>query len=79
MDCAEGTYGQLVDYCQNKKQVDAVMQKTRAVYITHSHGDHCLGVLRFLNERDKVMAEANERDHSSIFVLVPELLLDWVK
>ena len=25
MDCAEGTYGQIVDYCENKAQVDAVL------------------------------------------------------
>ena len=48
MDCAEGTYGQIVDYCDGKDKVDAILRKTRVIYITHIHSDHNLGLLRFL-------------------------------
>ena len=52
MDCSEGTYGQIVDYCVEKEKVDAVLLKTKIVYITHLHIDHCTGLPRFLHERD---------------------------
>ena len=54
MDVSDGTYGQLVDYCGNQEKVDTVVNKTRVVYITHLHGDHNLGLPRFLEERDKL-------------------------
>ena len=40
MDCAEGSYGQMFDHFGTKDKVDKVMLKTRAVFITHIHGDH---------------------------------------
>ena len=57
MDCAEGTYGQIVDYCGDWEKVDAVVLKTRFVYITHLHGDHTLGLPRFIHERDKILSK----------------------
>lgn len=55
MDCAEGTYGQIVDYCIDQTKVDEVMLKTKVIYITHLHADHNLGLPRFLEERDKLL------------------------
>ena len=52
MDCAEGTYGQILDHFGAQDKVDRVMLKTRVVFITHIHGDHQLGILKFLYERD---------------------------
>ena len=49
MDCAEGTYSQLVDYCVDQEKVDAILLKTRVIYITHYHSDHCTGLMRYLH------------------------------
>ena len=49
------------------------------MFITHQHGDHVCGVLRFLDERDKVLSKLPESERSKIFVMVPPCLLDWVK
>ena len=49
------------------------------MFITHQHGDHVCGVLRFLDERDKVLSQLPESERSKIFVMVPHCLLDWVK
>ena len=78
MDCAEGTYGQIVDYCENPEQVESVLKKTRVVYITHLHGDHSLGLLRFLEERDKVMKKLPVGERTKIFVLVPDCMMCYV-
>ena len=40
MDCAEGSYGQLMDHFQTKERVDEVLSKLKVVFITHIHGDH---------------------------------------
>ena len=57
MDCAEGSYGQLLDHFGTKDKVDQIVLKTRAVFITHIHGDHQLGILKFLYERDKLISK----------------------
>jgi ribonuclease BN (tRNA processing enzyme) len=40
MDCAEGSYGQLLDHYQSIERVNEVLWGMRAVFITHIHGDH---------------------------------------
>ena len=56
-----------------------MLLKTRVVYITHLHGDHSLGLLRILEERDLINAQLPEAERTKIFVIVPECLLVWVK
>ena len=79
MDCAEGTYGQIIDYCGgDQAKIDAIMRKTRVVHISHFHGDHVLGVSRFLLERDRVMGKIEEkRDREELFLLVPQALFEY--
>lgn len=40
MDCAEGSYAQLMDHFGDQKKVDEILIKTKAIVITHIHGDH---------------------------------------
>lgn len=79
MDCAEGTYGQLVDYFGDGKKLEQVMLKTKVVFITHLHGDHNLGLSRFLQERDILLANLSEEERSSIFVLAPLCLVEMIE
>lgn len=53
MDCAEGSYGQLLDHFQSVDIVNEVLLKMRVVFITHIHGDHQLGILKIMLERDR--------------------------
>lgn len=56
MDCAEGSYGQIYDHFNgDMNMVNTLLLKTVAVFITHIHGDHQLGILKFLYERDKIL------------------------
>jgi ribonuclease Z len=53
MDCAEGSYTQIMDHFGgNMDIVNEVILKTRIVFITHIHGDHQLGILKIMHERD---------------------------
>ena len=56
MDCGEGTYGQLFDHFGSKDRVDQALLKIRALFITHVHGDHQLGMLKCMYERDQAIA-----------------------
>lgn len=80
MDCAEGTYGQLVDYCgADQLKVDAVLRKTRVVNISHIHGDHNLGLPRFLLERDLAMRRTQPDQRSQVYVIVPLSMIEYVE
>ena len=69
MDCAEGTYGQIVDYCGgDQAKIDAILRKTQVIYISHFHGDHVLGLPRFLEERDRAIGQSSRKE---IYVIVP--------
>ena len=35
--------------------VDKIVLRTRIVFITHIHGDHQLGILKIMSERDNIL------------------------
>ena len=56
MDCAEGSYGQLMDhFMSNLEALNQALWKMRIVFITHIHGDHQLGIIKIMAERDKLV------------------------
>ena len=78
MDCAEGSYGQIYDHFAKKEVVEEVILKTRIVFITHIHGDHQLGILKILSERDKLFSNSEEAVEQKIFVVTPLPMLEWM-
>ena len=78
MDCAEGSYGQIYDHFAKKEVVEEVILKTRIVFITHIHGDHQLGILKILSERDKLFTNSEEAVDQKIFVVTPLPMLEWM-
>jgi ribonuclease BN (tRNA processing enzyme) len=79
MDSAEGSYGQLWDQFGSKSMVDHVMKMTRVLFITHIHGDHQLGILKIMQERDLVLDQLPESERTPIFVVVPTPMMEWVQ
>lgn len=75
MDCAEGSYGQLWDHFGCKERVDQVLMQTRAIFITHIHGDHQLGVLKIMQERDNLM---NKDSSEKFYIVTPTPMLEWM-
>lgn len=47
----------------------------RVVFITHIHGDHQLGVLKIMSERDKIASA----ESGKLFVVAPTTMLDWLR
>lgn len=68
LDCGEGTFGQLVR-CYGQAGVADALRRLRAVFISHNHGDHHMGLSRVLSKRRQVRsarlhAGAHPRDSS---------------
>ena len=78
MDSAEGSYGQLWDHFEKKSIVDEIILKTRAVFITHIHGDHQLGILKLMTERD-ILLQQDGIEQSKLYVITPTPMMAWME
>jgi ribonuclease Z len=76
MDCAEGSYGQLFDHLGSEERTSDALLKTKVVFITHMHGDHQLGILKILHERDNLINEETKK-FGKIYAVIPSPLHDY--
>lgn len=72
LDCAEGSYGQIFD-CFGREGADRVIKNLLAVYITHIHGDHQIGLVKIMQEKAKLMEEGEK-----FYIIAPKGLLPWL-
>lgn len=77
MDCAEGSYMQICDHFGDKKKVDEVLLKTKVAFITHIHGDHQLGILKIMYERDLLHKEFDASN--KLYVVTPTPMMAWME
>ena len=74
LDCGEGTYGQLVRFYGPDK-VDSIMTKLRAVFVSHLHADHHIGLVGLLKARK----EALHGVQSPLYLIAPRQIMSWLK
>lgn len=81
LDVGEGTIGQLLrakqhqDYRGNGEESLAdVLKKIKAVWISHPHADHHLGILRLLEERKRLVA-----DRDPLVLIAPPNILAFLQ
>lgn len=72
MDCGEGTCGQLIRFYGNKST--EVFRKIKAVFISHMHADHNLGLLELIELRNKLFP----KNRKPILLMAPKLLKSWL-
>jgi len=45
--------------------------KTRVIFITHIHGDHQLGIIKMMQERDLLLAKTKPEERQPMYIVVP--------
>jgi ribonuclease Z len=74
LDVGEGTIGQLFR-AKHKETPASVLQRIKAVWISHPHADHHLGLLRLLADRKSTSNECDD----PLIVMAPPNLLSFLK
>jgi len=86
LDVGEGTIGQLLRLWKGAfssseegtaadsdlvyRQLQSQLKNIKAVWISHSHADHHLGIIRFLNERNKIISAGESFDEGDRVILI---------
>jgi len=76
LDCGEGTYGQLVRFF-GKDEVDDVLIKTKAIYVSHLHADHHLGLINILQNREQAF-NRHKLPFTPVFLIAPHQIQSWL-
>lgn len=76
LDCGEGTFGQLVRF-YGTEGVIPILSKLKAIYVSHLHADHHIGLVGFLTGRRDLLTRVNipcER----IYLFAPKQISWWL-
>nr|CAD7262484.1 unnamed protein product [Timema shepardi] len=77
LDCGEGTYGQLVRF-YGPAGVGDVLRAIRAVYVSHLHADHHIGLVGLLKGRKEALLSTKEQNHPPVFLMAPRQIMFWL-
>ncbi|XP_043260367.1 ribonuclease Z, mitochondrial [Colletes gigas] len=70
MDCGEGTFSQIIRL-YGTSNVGDILRTIKAVYISHLHADHQIGLVGLLQERGKYTDD-------KVYLIAPGLILRWL-
>ena len=73
LDVGEGTVGQLAR-AKQPKALDDILRRLRAVWISHPHADHHLGILRLLTDRSRFLGVSDQ----PLILIAPSQLKDFL-
>lgn len=76
LDCGEGTAGQLYRH-YGDEVTDNILCNLKAIFISHMHADHHLGLFGLLRDRAKAM-EKNGETPSPVLLLSPIQINRWL-
>ncbi|XP_070158623.1 ribonuclease Z, mitochondrial [Polyergus mexicanus] len=71
LDCGEGTFGQIAKI-YGKYKMDNIIKTIKAVYISHPHADHHIGLVGFLKGRKKVTQDP-------LYLFAPAYIAMWLR
>lgn len=75
MDCGEGTYGQIVRFFG--ETADQELAKIGAIYVSHLHADHHIGLIGLLKGRRRAL-ETLKLNHNPVQLFAPTQILAWL-
>ncbi|XP_072932233.1 ribonuclease Z, mitochondrial isoform X3 [Epargyreus clarus] len=77
LDCGEGTFGQLVRF-YGPKRVNAFLRTLKAIYISHLHADHHIGLIGVLQARRQALEELEGARSEPLQLLAPGQIVSWL-
>uniref|UniRef100_A0A2A4JIJ4 Zinc phosphodiesterase ELAC protein 2 n=1 Tax=Heliothis virescens TaxID=7102 RepID=A0A2A4JIJ4_HELVI len=80
LDCGEGTFGQLVRFYGPKK-VNAFLRTLKAIYISHLHADHHIGLIGVIQARRQALQELGTAPAAAmqpLYLLAPGQIVTWL-
>ncbi|KAI8435659.1 hypothetical protein MSG28_003922 [Choristoneura fumiferana] len=76
LDCGEGTFGQMVRFYGPRK-VNEVLRTLKAIYISHLHADHHIGLIGVLQARFEAFLTPSEASQP-VYLLAPGQIVTWL-
>ncbi|XP_017053839.1 ribonuclease Z, mitochondrial [Drosophila ficusphila] len=73
LDCGEGTYGQIVRL-YGIEQGQKILRQLQAIYVSHLHADHHIGLIGLLRERRQLEPKAGP-----LILLAPRQIEPWLE
>lgn len=73
LDCGEGTYGQIVRL-YGSARAEQILRQLQAVYVSHLHADHHIGLIGLLRERRQL-----EPKTEPLLLLAPRQIEPWLE
>ncbi|CAG4979541.1 unnamed protein product [Colias eurytheme] len=80
LDCGEGTFGQLVRF-YGPKRVNAFLRTLKAIYISHLHADHHIGLIGVLQARREALDEVSDSETEPaqpLYLMAPGQIVTWL-
>uniref|UniRef100_A0A2S2QAT2 Zinc phosphodiesterase ELAC protein 2 n=1 Tax=Sipha flava TaxID=143950 RepID=A0A2S2QAT2_9HEMI len=77
LDVGEGTYGQLVRHF-NVLGAEKVLNDLKAIYVSHLHADHHIGLIGILSVRQRMRKNGLLKQDQPIYLLAPIQIMTWL-
>lgn len=77
LDSGEGTYGQLVRHF-GRTGAEKVLSDLKAIYISHLHADHHIGLIGILSVRQKMKTSRLFKLDQPVYLLAPVQIMTWL-
>lgn len=77
IDCGEGTYGQLIRFFGHDKS-NKILANIHAVYISHLHADHHIGLIGLLQGRKQAINDLNLK-REPVILFAPNQISSWLR
>lgn len=77
LDSGEGTYGQLVRHF-GINGAEKVLSDLKAIYVSHLHADHHIGLIGILSVRQKMRTSGSFKLDQPVYLLAPVQIMTWL-
>lgn len=77
LDSGEGTYGQIIRHF-GTTGTEKVLCDLKAIYVSHLHADHHIGLIGILGVRQKLRTNGLIKFDEPVYLLAPMQIMTWL-